>query len=109
MVTKLGNLGLRYERRSRADLAVVADDQDVFATEQCRQFGHVRLGRFVNDDKIQHAEVGWELLGHAPSWHDPAGNSVVTPCHGIARGTPVLPGCFARALANSREGTDEFD
>jgi hypothetical protein len=108
-MTKLLDFRLCHEWGCGTYLPIVAYYEDLPSPQQCWQFCHIGLRRFVDNDKVQRAEIGRELLRNAPGRHDPTRNRIVTARHGLARSAPVPPGRYACSLANSREGTNEFD
>jgi hypothetical protein len=81
------------------DLLVVADDEHLLATQKRRQRPDVRLRRFVDDDKVEEANLGRNGLGHPPLRQHPAGHRLVRPKHRVAGRLPVAnrPHAIARA------------
>src|SRR5215471_1147515 len=59
----------------RADLLMVADDEDGFAKVKSDEGHDVALAGFVDDDDVEAREARIEIFDHAGERHDPHGNS----------------------------------
>src|SRR3989442_13083051 len=93
----------------RADLLVIADDEDGFPEIESDQGHDVALAGFVNDDDVESRGARIEVFDHAGQRHDPYGNGTAAFGH--------FPGCFgaqeintdAVALADTANGVQPPD
>lgn len=88
----------------RADLLVIADDDQLVGKDGQRERSDVRLARLVND---QHVKVGGkEVKGREGivHGHDPSGDGMLTVRHEAARLGLELRGAPPLALANALHG-----
>src|SRR5215470_10133111 len=65
----------------RADLFVVADDENRFAEIQRDQGHHIALARFVNDDNVEASHARIEVFHNARKRHDPHGDGAAALAH----------------------------
>jgi hypothetical protein len=77
VVLKPFDLRVLDEGERGAHLLVVADNQDLFAAQQGREFLDIRLRGFVHDDEVEGPNLARQLFGDAPGRHDPARNCAI--------------------------------
>src|SRR5258708_7162001 len=77
----------------RADLLVVADDEDGFAEIESDQGHNVALAGFVNDDHVEARGARVEVFDDARERHDPDGNGTAAFGH--------FPGGFSAKKSNA--------
>src|SRR5579883_27796 len=71
-LAELNNLALFDPDDCRRNLFVVADDKNLFPSQDCRKGRNVGLASLVDDDEVEHTEVRRKLLTHTPFRYDPA-------------------------------------
>src|SRR5258708_1725517 len=79
--------------RRRADLLVVADDEDRFAQVQRDQRHHVALAGFIDDDNVEPRGARVKVFDHAGKRHHPYGDGPTALAH--------FSGCFSAQKGNA--------